>query len=121
MGGCLLGIATANAGGAWDNAKKLCEKLGIKKQDIGKACIVADTVGDPFNDTSGSALNILIKLMAITALTVSPLLRSKGDWESWRTGVCLLAITASACCALVRKGALSWGTPVGKSKVETTV
>jgi inorganic pyrophosphatase len=112
--GCLLAIAMANAGGAWDNAKKLCEKEGIKKLDIGKACIVADTVGDPFKDTSGPALNILIKLMAITALTVSPLLKSKGDWETWRTGVCLLAMTAAATCALVRKGALSWGNPVGK-------
>jgi len=114
--GCLLAIAMANAGGAWDNAKKLCEKLGIKKQDIGKACIVADTVGDPFKDTSGPALNILIKLMAITALTASPLLKSKGDWETWRTGAGLLAMTACATCALVRRGALSWGTPVGDSK-----
>merc|ERR1719221_933793 len=92
--GSVLAITMANAGGAWDNAKKLCEKLGIKKQDIGKACIVADTVGDPFKDTSGPALNILIKLMAITALTISPLLKGTNDWETWRTGVVLLSGTA---------------------------
>jgi len=109
VSGCVLAIAMANAGGAWDNAKKLCEKLGIKKQDIGKACIVGDTVGDPFKDTSGPALNILIKLMAITALTISPLLRQRADWETWRTGVVLLAATTAASFALVSRGALSWG------------
>merc|ERR1719195_366005 len=96
VSGCLLAISMANAGGAWDNAKKLCEKLGIKKQAIGKACIVADPVGDPFKDTSGPALNILIKLMAITALTIGPLLKGREDWETWRTGVLLLSVTASA-------------------------
>jgi len=109
ISGCVLAVAMANAGGAWDNAKKLCEKLGIKKQAIGKACVVADTVGDPFKDTSGPALNILIKLMAITALTVSPLLAGKGDWETWRSGVFLIVCTACATRALIRRGALSWG------------
>jgi len=109
VSGCVLAIAMANAGGAWDNAKKLCEKLGIKKEAIGKACIVADTVGDPFKDTSGPALNILIKLMAITALTIAPLLKGSADWETWRTGVVLLSATASATLALWAKGALSWG------------
>jgi len=109
VSGCLLAISMSNAGGAWDNAKKLCEKLGIKKQAIGKACIVADTVGDPFKDTSGPALNILIKLMAITALTISPQLRAKGDWETWRAGVILLSATVAAIGALVARGALSWG------------
>eukprot|EP00416_Gambierdiscus_australes_P030963 CAMPEP_0171085552 /NCGR_PEP_ID=MMETSP0766_2-20121228/19004_1 /TAXON_ID=439317 /ORGANISM="Gambierdiscus australes, Strain CAWD 149" /LENGTH=529 /DNA_ID=CAMNT_0011543131 /DNA_START=1 /DNA_END=1590 /DNA_ORIENTATION=+ len=108
VSGCTLAIAMANAGGAWDNAKKLCEKLSIKKSPIGKACVVADTVGDPFKDTSGPALNILIKLMAITALTASPLLRNRADWETWRAGVLLLAATASVTLALVRRGALSW-------------
>merc|ERR1719484_213580 len=62
--GCMNAIMMSNAGGAWDNSKKLCEKLGIKKSDQGKACVVGDTVGDPFKDTSGPALNILIKLMS---------------------------------------------------------
>merc|ERR1719449_185387 len=60
VSGAMLAIMMSNAGGAWDNSKKLCEKLKIKKTDQGKACIVGDTVGDPFKDTSGPALNILI-------------------------------------------------------------
>jgi len=116
VSGCVLAIAMANAGGAWDNAKKLCEKLGIKKDAIGKACIVADTVGDPFKDTSGPALNILIKLMAITALTISPLLRSRADFETWRTGILLLFLTTAATLALIRRGDLSWGVATASSK-----
>merc|ERR1712110_211395 len=72
--GCMLAIMMSNAGGAWDNSKKLCEKLKIKKTDQGKACVVGDTVGDPFKDTSGPALNILIKLMSMVALTIAPLI-----------------------------------------------
>ena len=79
--GCMLAIMMANAGGAWDNSKKLCEKLGLKKssnpkeQQQQKACVVGDTVGDPFKDTSGPALNILLKLMSMVSLTVAPLLK----------------------------------------------
>merc|ERR1719206_1615713 len=79
--GCMNAIMMSNAGGAWDNSKKLCEKLGIKKKDQGKACVVGDTVGDPFKDTSGPALNILIKLMSVVSLTLAPLIRGHGDWE----------------------------------------
>merc|ERR1712060_966069 len=77
--GCMLAIMMANAGGAWDNSKKLCEKLKLKKskdekeREQQKACVVGDTVGDPFKDTSGPALNILIKLMSMVSLTVAPL------------------------------------------------
>merc|ERR1711957_454535 len=77
----MLAIMMANAGGAWDNSKKLCEKLGLKKsanpadRELQKACVVGDTVGDPFKDTSGPALNILIKLMSMVSLTVAPLLK----------------------------------------------
>merc|ERR1719335_1589738 len=71
----MLAIMMGNAGGAWDNSKKLCEKLKIKKTDQGKACVVGDTVGDPFKDTSGPALNILIKLMSMISLTIAPLLK----------------------------------------------
>merc|ERR1719197_990941 len=70
----MLAVMMGNAGGAWDNGKKLCEKLNIKKTDQGKACVVGDTVGDPFKDTSGPALNILIKLMAMISLTIAPLI-----------------------------------------------
>ena len=73
--GFLLAIMMANAGGAWDNAKKYIEagNLGGKGSKQHEAAVVGDTVGDPFKDTSGPALNILIKLMSIVALVFAPL------------------------------------------------
>jgi len=74
--GFLMAVMQANAGGAWDNAKKYIEagNLGGKGSDVHKAAVVGDTVGDPFKDTSGPSLNILIKLMSIVALIIAPLL-----------------------------------------------
>jgi len=81
LGGALLGcvllaLMMANAGGAWDNAKKYVEKgnLGGKGSDTHKATVVGDTVGDPFKDTSGPSMNILINVMAIVSLVIAPLL-----------------------------------------------
>ena len=76
LSGVLLALLMANAGGAWDNAKKYVEKghLGGKGSPVHNACIVGDTVGDPFKDTSGPSLNILIKLMAIVSLVMAPYL-----------------------------------------------
>jgi K(+)-stimulated pyrophosphate-energized sodium pump len=85
LGGMLLGATTmgaflalfmANAGGAWDNAKKYIEEgnLGGKGSDNHKAAVVGDTVGDPFKDTSGPAMNILIKLMSVVSLVIAPIL-----------------------------------------------
>ncbi len=73
--GSLLAIMMANAGGAWDNAKKYIEEghYGGKGSDPHKAAVVGDTVGDPFKDTSGPSLNILLKLMAIVAVVFGPL------------------------------------------------
>lgn len=73
--GVLLAIMMANAGGAWDNAKKYIEggKHGGKGSDAHKAAVVGDTVGDPFKDTSGPSINILIKLMTIVSLVFCPL------------------------------------------------
>lgn len=73
--GVLMAIFMANAGGAWDNAKKYIEggAHGGKGSDPHKAAVVGDTVGDPFKDTSGPSLNILIKLMSIVALVFAPL------------------------------------------------
>ncbi len=73
--GFLLSLMMANAGGAWDNAKKYIEEgnLGGKGSDAHAAAVVGDTVGDPFKDTSGPSLNILIKLMSIVALVFMPL------------------------------------------------
>jgi len=72
----LLALMMANAGGAWDNAKKYVEKghLGGKGSDVHKAAVVGDTVGDPFKDTSGPSMNILINVMAIVSLVIAPLL-----------------------------------------------
>lgn len=81
LGGALLGcvllaLMMANAGGAWDNAKKYVEKgnFGGKGSDVHAAAVVGDTVGDPFKDTSGPSMNILINVMAIVSLVIAPLL-----------------------------------------------
>merc|ERR1712034_100427 len=68
----------SNAGGAWDNAKKYAKQLGYHKSDKEHydATVVGDTVGDPFKDTSGPALNILIKLMSVISLVVAPKLKA---------------------------------------------
>ncbi|MGB4592720.1 MAG: sodium-translocating pyrophosphatase [Coriobacteriia bacterium] len=75
VSGFLLAITMANAGGAWDNAKKYIESgvYGGKGSDAHKAAVVGDTVGDPFKDTSGPAMNILIKLMTVVSLVFVPL------------------------------------------------
>jgi K(+)-stimulated pyrophosphate-energized sodium pump len=74
--GFLIAIMMANAGGSWDNAKKWIERgnYGGKGSDAHKAAVVGDTVGDPFKDTSGPSLNIMIKLMSIIALVLAPVL-----------------------------------------------
>ena len=78
--GFLLAVTMANAGGAWDNAKKYIEagNLGGKGTDAHNATVVGDTVGDPFKDTSGPSLNILLKLMAVVSLVFAPLFASIG-------------------------------------------
>jgi K(+)-stimulated pyrophosphate-energized sodium pump len=76
--GVLLALFMANAGGAWDNAKKAIEQGQVAGEGKGseghKAAVVGDTVGDPFKDTSGPSMNILIKLMSIVALVIAPLI-----------------------------------------------
>jgi K(+)-stimulated pyrophosphate-energized sodium pump len=72
----------ANAGGAWDNAKKFIEKGGIpghpKGSDVHKAAVVGDTVGDPFKDTSGPGIAILIKVMSVVSLLIATLIATRG-------------------------------------------
>jgi K(+)-stimulated pyrophosphate-energized sodium pump len=81
-----MGIFQSNAGGAWDNAKKSLEKgvmingeMFYKKSEPHKASVTGDTVGDPFKDTSGPSMNILIKLMSIVSLVIAPSL-AKMNW-----------------------------------------
>jgi K(+)-stimulated pyrophosphate-energized sodium pump len=73
--GVLLAIYMSNSGGAWDNAKKYIEggHNGGKGSDAHKAAVVGDTVGDPFKDTSGPSINILIKLMTVVSLVFAPI------------------------------------------------
>lgn len=80
VSGVLMAIFMANAGGAWDNAKKYIEEghHGGKGSDPHKAAVVGDTVGDPFKDTSGPSINILIKLMTIVSLVFAPLFNKLG-------------------------------------------
>jgi len=75
--GVMMAIFMSNAGGAWDNAKKAIEGglYGGKGSDAHKAAVVGDTVGDPFKDTAGPSLNILIKLMSVVSLVIAPLIR----------------------------------------------
>merc|ERR1712032_225698 len=121
VSGAMLAIMMSNAGGAWDNSKKLCEKLKIKKTDQGKACVVGDTVGDPFKDTSGPALNILIKLMSMVSLTIAPLLKdgfdvANKDWENWFFGMIPLGVFIIVTFALFFKGILTWKDPLAKEQ-----
>jgi len=77
--GVLMAIFQSNAGGAWDNAKKMIEADGRKGSDAHKAAVVGDTVGDPFKDTSGPSLNILLKLMSVVALVIAPSIALSSD------------------------------------------
>ena len=81
VSGVLMALFQSNAGGAWDNAKKMIEEgfevngqMLTKGSDAHKATVVGDTVGDPFKDTSGPSLNILLKLMSVVALVIASLI-----------------------------------------------
>jgi K(+)-stimulated pyrophosphate-energized sodium pump len=94
VSGVLMGMFQSNAGGAWDNAKKSFEKgveingeIYYKKSEPHKASVTGDTVGDPFKDTSGPSMNILIKLMSIVALVIAPHISEKPHGEAAETGM----------------------------------
>jgi K(+)-stimulated pyrophosphate-energized sodium pump len=89
VSGVLMGIFQSNAGGAWDNAKKSFEKgvmingeMFYKKSEPHKASVTGDTVGDPFKDTSGPSMNILIKLMSIVSLVIAPYIAVEGGLKA---------------------------------------
>merc|ERR1719330_1291333 len=121
VSGAMIAIMMSNAGGAWDNSKKLCEKLQIKKTEQGKACVIGDTVGDPFKDTSGPALNILIKLMSMVSLLIAPFLRGKGDWEGWYIGLIPVGVFVAVTAVLINKQILSWKDPLGELQQQAAV
>ena len=96
--GFMLAVMMSNAGGAWDNSKKYIENekvFGGKKSPTHIACVVGDTVGDPFKDTSGPSLNILIKLMTVISLTLAPIFRD--DWDTWWSGLIVFIIQVGIC------------------------
>lgn len=102
VSGVLMAIFQSNAGGAWDNAKKSFEKgvlingqMYYKKSDPHKAAVTGDTVGDPFKDTSGPSMNILIKLMSIVSLVIAPSLNCK-TLSGKQPNVCIQKVDATA-------------------------
>jgi K(+)-stimulated pyrophosphate-energized sodium pump len=101
--GAAIAVMMANAGGAWDNSKKYVEiekAYGGKGTATHKACVVGDTVGDPFKDTSGPSLNILLKLSSLLSLVIAPLIAGNDDWENFYYGfipIVLLAGAATYC------------------------
>jgi len=113
VSGAMIAIMMSNAGGAWDNSKKLCEKLKLKKTEQGKACVIGDTVGDPFKDTSGPALNILIKLMSMVSLLIAPFLKGRDDWDGWYIGLFPLCVFVVVTGILMKTEILSWNDPLG--------
>jgi len=122
LAGCIgsaamLAVMMGNAGGAWDNSKKLCEKLKLKKTEQGKACVVGDTVGDPFKDTSGPSLDILLKLMSMVALLIAPLVQGKEDWEDWWIGLFPLVIGLGTTIALIYMEILTWKDPLANANL----
>ncbi len=103
VSGVLMGIFQSNAGGAWDNAKKSFEKgvlingeMYYKKSEPHKASVTGDTVGDPFKDTSGPSMNILIKLMSIVSLVIAPYIAEPSS--SAAAGACCDKKVEATCC-----------------------
>jgi len=130
--GCMLAIAMSNAGGAWDNAKKYAKQLGLNKtnKEHFDATVVGDTVGDPFKDTSGPALNILIKLMSVISLVIAPTLKnwqldtSTGLIQEWEprsvgVGVAILVVLIIVCYIIQKKIDYAYG--VKREEVEKSI
>ena len=107
LSGQLLAVMLSNAGGAWDNAKKLVEEglYGGKGSEAHKATVIGDTVGDPFKDTAGPALNPLIKVMNLVALLVVPIVVTHSDENVYRIGVPIVGVIILAAAIAFSKRA----------------
>jgi K(+)-stimulated pyrophosphate-energized sodium pump len=94
LSGQLLAVMLSNSGGAWDNAKKLVEEglYGGKGSESHKATVIGDTVGDPFKDTAGPALNPLIKVMNLVALLIVPMIVTNSDNDGLRIAVPVVGV-----------------------------
>jgi len=129
--GFMLAVAMSNAGGAWDNAKKYAKQLGLNKteKEHFDATVVGDTVGDPFKDTSGPALNILIKLMSVISLVIAPALKSLQvsadmtvlEWEPRSVGIGAGILVLLAIAVVLIQRNIDAGYAVKRVEVEKSI
>ncbi|MFF0575219.1 sodium-translocating pyrophosphatase [Streptosporangium saharense] len=120
--GTLMAVFLANSGGAWDNAKKLVEDghHGGKGSDAHEATIIGDTVGDPFKDTAGPAINPLLKVMNLVALLIAPAVVIYADNVALRTGIALVAVVIVVGAVVVSKRRSASISPTEENHVDRT-